>query len=73
VVRRAVINGERMHFAGRQLLRNHTLLLVDIILAHALGEGPQLTFDVLGVLAAPISQDSISCVAPHPWDMTWQQ
>src|SRR5271163_3828809 len=41
-----------MHLVGRQLLRDHAHLFVDVVLSHALGEGGELALDVLGMLAA---------------------
>src|SRR5712675_2067829 len=48
--RAAVKGGERLHFAGRELPGRCAHLLIDIILAAALGEGGKLPFDVGGVL-----------------------
>ncbi len=40
-----------MRLVGGQLYCNRTHLRVDIVLPHSLGEGPDLAFDVSGVLA----------------------
>src|ERR1700733_9706142 len=48
--RLAVKSGQRVHFVGRQLVRNLAHLLVNVILPHVLSEGRELTFDVLGML-----------------------
>src|SRR5271169_4616577 len=50
--RHAIVNGNRMHFVGLQLMRNHTHLLVDVVLPHTLREGAELAFDVRDMLAA---------------------
>src|SRR5271166_1853582 len=51
-VRHPVVNGNRMHFVGLQLVRNHPHLLVDVVLPHTLCEGGELAFEVRDVLAA---------------------
>ena len=47
---RAIICRDRMHLVWRQLCRDCSHLLIDIVLASALGEGGKLTFDVRCVL-----------------------
>ena len=47
---RAVEGGERMHFVGRELFGSRAHLLIDVILANALGEGRELPFEVSSVL-----------------------
>src|SRR6266404_6378667 len=60
--RRTVIDGHRMHLRGRQLLRNHPHLFVDVVQAHAFGEGPELAFDVLAVLAVQRRRPKLLCI-----------
>ena len=51
VALRTVVDGECVHLFRRQLCCNCAHLLVDVVLAHALGESRKLAFDVSGVLA----------------------
>ena len=46
----AVEVGKSVHFIGRQVFRDHSHLLADVILAYALSEGRKLALDISGLL-----------------------
>src|SRR6476661_7264087 len=47
----AVEGGKRVHFIGRQLFRDHSHLLEDVVLADALCKGRELPLDIVGMLS----------------------
>jgi hypothetical protein len=47
----AVETGNRVHLVLSQLLGDRAHLLIDIVLAHALGKSRELAFNISGVLA----------------------
>src|SRR4029077_9522763 len=47
----AVEGGKCVHFIGRQLFRDHSHLLEDVVLADALCKGRELPLDIVGMLS----------------------
>ena len=48
---RAVEDSDRVHLLWRQLLGDRAHLLVDVVMAAAIGKGSELAYDIGGVLA----------------------